>query len=238
MRLGKRPPKDDPRVLRLGTVLDETAADQPPASVPTPSGVAWGMLANDARACCTCSAAGHMILGWAADEKARPRQQPTDALVLDLYSRVNGGQDDGAYALDVLREWRTHGLGADTITGFAKVDHTSIDRLKYAAWVFGGLYLGLDLPRTAQAQGHATWTYLPSAGDHAARGSWGGHCVNAVSYDPEGVTIVTWGRLQRMTWDFLTRYADEAFGVFDYADWLGDVPGFDLPKLQKALASL
>jgi hypothetical protein len=238
MRLGKHPPKLDPHTLRLGAVLDEARADPPPAVVPVPEGVAWGMYQNDVHADCTCAAVAHMIENWDAREVAYAHTAPTDALVLDLYARVNGGQDEGAFALDVLHEWRTHGLGPDTITGFAKVDHNNLDRMRYATWVFGGLYIGLDLPLTAEAQGHATWSYLPSAGGHAAKGSWGGHAVDVVGYDPEGVTIVTWGRLQRMTWGFWSRYCDEAFAVFDYADWLGDVPGFDLPKLQKALASL
>lgn len=238
MRLGKHPAKVEPHTLRLGAILDEARADTPPSTVPVPKGVSWGMYQNDVIADCTCAAVAHMIENWDAREVAYAREAPTDALVLDLYSRVNGGRDEGAFALDVLNEWCAHGLGADTITGFAKVDHTDLDRMRYATWVFGGLYIGLDLPLTAQAQGHAPWAYIPAAGRRAHKGSWGGHAVDVVGYDPAGVTIITWGREQRMTWDFWRHYCDEAFCVFDYADWLGDVPGFDLPKLQHALASL
>lgn len=238
MKLGKHPAKEDHRTIRLGTLLDETQADQAPPTVLPPSGVTWQMFGNDVHSDCTCAAAAHMILAWCADEKATPREMPTDALVLDLYSKVNGGQDGGAYALDVLNAWRTVGLGKDTITGYVKVDHNDLAKMKWATWVFGGLYIGLDLPLTAQAQGSAPWAVLPNVGAAAQPGSWGGHAVDVVGYDADGVTIVTWGREQRMTWEFWGRYCDESYAVFDDTDWLGDVPGFDHARLLAELARL
>jgi hypothetical protein len=73
---------------------------------------------------------------------------------------------------------------------------------------------------------------------HAAPGSWGGHAVAVAGFDAEGLTVVTWGRLQRMDWAFWAKYADEAFCILDTMDWLGDLPGFDVTGLTAALAAL
>ena len=51
-------------------------------------------------------------------------------------------------------------------------------------------------------------------------GAWGGHVVNAVAYDDQGCTgVLSWGILQRMTWQFYKTYCDEAYAVLS-PDWL------------------
>jgi hypothetical protein len=36
-----------------------------------------------------------------------------------------------------------------------------------------------------------------------------------VAYDEAGLTCVTWGQLQPMTWNFVQVYSDECYGVTD-----------------------
>ena len=72
----------------------------------------------------------------------------------------------------------------------------------------------------------------------ARPGSWGGHAVNVVAYDDRTLTVVTWGRLQEMTWAFWERYVDESYAIIspDFLD-AGKAPnGFDLAALRRDLA--
>ena len=64
---------------------------------------------------------------------------------------------------------------------------------------------------------------MPSGGaiDDGAPGSWEKHTVPAVSYDTKGLRVVTWGALQRMTWDFWEAYVDEAYAILS-KDWIED----------------
>jgi hypothetical protein len=105
-----------------------------------------------------------------------------------------------------------------------------------AAWLFGGLYIGLQMPLIAQVQ--PVWDWTGSLSGPALPGSWGGHAVDVVRYDRDGLTVVTWGRLQELTWSFWGRYCDEAYCILS-DDFLkqGKAPnGFDLAALEADLA--
>ena len=52
-------------------------------------------------------------------------------------------------------------------------------------------------------------------GPNAKPGSWGGHYVFVPGYTAAGPVCVTWGRKQQMTWDWLDKYCDEAYAIFD-----------------------
>ncbi len=108
--------------------------------------------------------------------------------------------------------------------------------------MFGGLYLGLGLPLTAIGQ--RVWSVVagdPRTNPSMQPWSWGGHAVEVVAYDEHGLTCVTWGALQRMTWAFFDAYCDEAFAILsdDWADDAGKTPtGFDMAALREDLAAL
>lgn len=85
---------------------------------------------------------------------------------------------------------------------------------------FGGVYLGMQLP--AYIASNPTVWDLPGKGvskADAAVGSWGGHAVAAVAYDPDHLTVVTCGQLRKLSWAFVQRYCDEAYGVVSKS-WL------------------
>jgi hypothetical protein len=52
-----------------------------------------------------------------------------------------------------------------------------------------------------------------------APGSWGGHAVFVVAYDGRGLTCISWGKLQRMSWNFWVAYCDESYGLLS-KDWI------------------
>ena len=104
-----------------------------------------------------------------------------------------------------------------------------------AAWIFGGLYIGLQLPLSAQYQ--ETWDWNGSLTGDDRPGSWGGHAVDVVRYGAAGLTVVTWGSLKAMTWSFWDRYCDEAYCILsrDFLDGDRAPNGFDLAALRADL---
>jgi hypothetical protein len=60
--------------------------------------------------------------------------------------------------------------------------------------------------------------------------------VNIVGYDPDGLTCITWGKRQRMTWAFWHAYVDEAWAILP-AEFNGaTIAGLHWDQLQADLA--
>lgn len=235
MSLGKRAPRLDPRTLRLERYLPGVPAllPVPPACDWIHAHTAWPLYQNDAIADCTVVAAAHQILAWTAWRGAGAAVPEGD--VVEAYLDLSGGDASaGAVEIDVLKRWRSAGVGGHTITAFVAVDPRSADHVRAAIALFGGCTIGLQLPRTAE---HGPWTTATPVADSAEVGSLGGHCVTALAFDVEGLTVITWGAPRRMTWEFLRTYADEAYAVLS-PDFLtrGQAPnGLDATALTRDL---
>ena len=237
-KLGKLPYQHDRRTLHLATYITQPL---PPA--PVALGVlrvtGWPMYGNDRLGDCTCAAAGHLIECWTSEEGSVTDVPEAD--VIAMYEAITGGQDTGAVELDVLRYWRKNGLAGHKPYAFALVDRMAHEHVKLAASLFAGVYIGIALPITAQAQTGPgkVWDVPPSnSGHNGAPGSWGGHAVNVVGYDADGLTVVTWGQLQRMTWAFWDRYVDECWALLP-AEWAATPPqiaGFNFAAFDRDLA--
>lgn len=238
--LGKLPVRTDVRTLSLARYVDSTRLPSPPDSFDETSGIdSWPMYANDRIGDCTTAAAAHMIEAWTAAGRGQPLELPETA-VLDAFDHVKLTDpisgEEGAIELDVLRYWRSTGIGTHRIGAYARVAVHDQRLVETAAWLFGGLYVGFQMPLTANSQ--AVWDWTGSLSGPARPGSWGGHAVDVVRYDANGLTVVTWGRLQELTWSFWDRYCDEAYCILS-DDFLtkGNAPnGFDLSALEADLA--
>jgi hypothetical protein len=193
----------------------------------------WGMLANDQVGDCTAAAVYHLIQLWLSNNSIA--FTPTDAEAIALYSNTSSypNADDGAAEIDVLKYWAKTGvptsIGTDVVT-FASLNPRDLNQLKLSIEWFGGAYLGVDLPITAQDQ-TAEWDVVSTSGDGAA-GSWGGHAVCAVAYDQQTFTVVTWGQLMKVSNAFMQAYLEEAYAVVSQ-DWLVD-SGISPPGLNWA----
>ena len=238
VHLGKLEVKPDTRNLQLARYIDDAQAlPAVPASIDWSQKVAgWPMYGNDTLGDCTCAAVGHMEEAWSANVGAP--EVPNEQAVLDLYW-ATGTQDTGRYCLDVLNYWQSTGFdGSEKILAFAQIDPQNRLHLEFACWAFGGVYIGVRLPKSAQAQ-KDEWAL--TSGPDAEPGSWGGHCVNLVDYTEGGPTCVTWGRLMPMGWDFFDAYCDEAYAVIS-PDFIGannQAPsGFALDELKADLAQV
>ncbi|MBV8079513.1 MAG: hypothetical protein JO186_03950 [Actinobacteria bacterium] len=240
VKLGKLPAVTDERTLALARYLDPATLPLPPVTLDLAGAVRdWPMYGNDRIGDCTCAAAAHMIEAWTGASRGQP-VEVTEHAVLSAFDRVKmldplTGQE-GARGLDVLKFWRTTGIGGHRIGAFVRVPLRDHVLARTGAWLFGGLYVGLQLPLTVQQQEVWDWTHRL---DGPARpGSWGGHAVDVVGYDADTLTVVTWGRLKQMTWSFWDHYGDEAYCVLS-RDFLarGVAPnGFDLAALERDLA--
>ena len=233
-KLGKLPVRTDVRTLSLPRYLDRSQLPAPPDVLDETRHVeGWPMYANDRIGDCTTAAAGHMIEAWTAAGRGTAVAIPEQA-VLDAFELVRVG--DGAYVLDVLKLWRKRGIGGHRIGAFARIPVHDHQIARTAAWLFGGLYLGVQMPLSAQRQ--QTWDWTGRLNGDAAPGSWGGHAVDVVRYSDGSLTAVTWGRMQDLTWSFWDRYCDEAYCILSEDFLSGDrAPnGFDLGALKADLA--
>jgi hypothetical protein len=241
VELGKLPARTDVRTLRLARYVHRAKLPPPPPALDLASGVLeWPMYANDRIGDCTTAAAAHMIEAWTAPTRGRP-VEISERSVLSAFNHVKQvdpatGQE-GAVELGVLTYWRKRGIGRHRIGAFARVPVWDHPLVRDAAFLFGGLYIGLQLPLSAQGQ--AVWDWTHRLDGPARPGSWGGHAVDVVGYDEHALVVVTWGKLQELTWAFWDRYVDEVYAVLsvDFLDEAGQAPnGFDLAALKADLA--
>ncbi|MGH7102898.1 MAG: hypothetical protein ACREFJ_10930 [Acetobacteraceae bacterium] len=224
MKLGKLP-ATAPRVKALRHYLRLAPVAVAPlvsASIDRSGDVAiWPMLDNDTIGDCTIAAVGHAVQLWTA-AVGDPRVM-ADAEAIAGYEGFgyvpgDAATDQGANAQDVLTCWTGPGFQiggtSDLLAGFCALDTTiDFDVRAGVAWL-GVVYAGLAMPLAVQ--GADSWDTgplaTPAEGPWAA-GSWGGHAVPIIGYDPKGLTVVTWGKTLRMTWPFWRAYADEAYGL-------------------------
>jgi hypothetical protein len=240
--LGKNPARLDRRTLKIERYT--AALPPPPTQCYFQQKVKdWGAMLNDSIGCCTISAAGHMIEQWST--YAGNPMTPVDSQILTAYEEIGGyvpgdpSTDNGCVMLDVLNTWRKTGIAGRKIMAYATVfpDRRGVGE---SVSLFGNCYLGIQLPLSAQNQ-NSGWYIDDSDPQAAVAGSWGGHCVPIVGYSPAGVTVVTWGQLLNASWNFLARYADEAYAVLSQ-DWIEssglDPTGFPLATLEADLAKV
>jgi len=249
LKLGKQVARHDPRTLLLASYVTHALPTPPPAFDLTTKVKAWGMMENDQIGDCTCAAAGHLLMEWTANA-GKKMFTPTDKQVVAAYSAITGynpttgANDNGAVEIDVLNYWRQTGIAGHKIGAYVALEPSNHNHIMDSVFIFEGCYIGLQLPISAQAQtqNHQVWSVPPGgpSGD-GKPGSWGGHAVPVVAYDSRGVTVVTWGDLQRMTWSFWETYCEEAYAILsnDYLTNKKTSPqGFKLDQLQADLHDL
>lgn len=240
LKLGKKPAHHDPRTLQMANYLELPPI--PPAQDWTAKAApGWGMMLNDKLGDCTCAAIGHIIQAWSANAGPQEIVLP-DQAILKAYEAVGGyrpsdpSTDRGAVELDVLKYWRKTGVGGHKIDAFVALEPRNHAHIKAAVDLFGGAYIGVALPLSAQTQ--KVWSVPPGGpSGNAAPGSWGGHAVVVEAYDAHGLTVITWGQKKKMTWSFWDAYCDEAYACLSEL-WAGKKPapsGFDMAALKSDL---
>lgn len=250
MKLGCKPPKHDPRTLRLAKYLAPAQLPPPPASVAWQDKVAgWSMMLNDRIGCCAIAAPGHMDQLWSTADGSTP-VVPTDQQVLAEYSAVSGydpqtgANDNGCAMLDVMNRWRQVGLFGRKIDAYAAVSLHDHAEVATAIWTLGGINTGVQMPLAWQNSNvwdvprhrlrfwqHWQWS----------QGSWGGHDIPIFGYDQQFLYAVSWGQVIRITWAAWDAYFVEAYAALCNL-WTGPdgkaPSGFDVAALQQDLQAI
>ncbi|HVX56452.1 MAG TPA: hypothetical protein VHA37_01860 [Candidatus Saccharimonadales bacterium] len=218
-------------------LLPKTFGHVGTAQPPVPSG--WGMLGNDQYGDCVVAGAAHGLMTW---NWATGRQIPqfADQEIVKQYLGLTGGQDDGLDPVEFAAWWKSTGL-ADAagkrhqIRSYTAV--TDPQQAIEAAYIFGFSGLGLYIPDSAEDQfsnGHV-WDDLHSQ-------PAGGHYVPLVGRNSAGnLVVVTWGKLQAMTPEYLNKYfmGGVAYTSEDYMTAAGISPeGFDFTQLDDDMAGI
>jgi hypothetical protein len=248
MKLGRKAVKTDSRTLRVADYATK-ALPSPPKTADWTRGVKdWGQFLNDQLGDCTVAAAIHALQVFSLNASTELTFTDVDALKYYEawcgYDPSNPLSDQGGIELDVLNSWKNQELAGHALKAFAAVNPKDPVEVRTAISLFGGIYIGLSLPSSAQNEVGGTWTseawYDPFDSKYRA-GSWGGHAVFVPYYDADGPVCVTWGGLQRMTWAFWAAYVDEAYALLspDFLRANGTDPaGFDMAALEADLAAI
>jgi hypothetical protein len=243
VKLGKLRPKRSLKALPLSNYMKALSVTFPPVHA-WERNIAWGVLANDTIGDCTIAAALHLIMGWQAVANAGTPIQFTDQDAISLYSTITGynpadpSTDQGAAETDVLNYWKTTGMNGHKIAGYTSLDVSNIEMIKAAVFLFGGVYLGFQVPNYIMSVAPGgSWSQTPGADTTIV----GGHAIYICGYGADGVTIVSWGQTFTFDWDFWTAYVDEGYALVS-TDWVkksGKAPsGLDLSALLADLTAV
>lgn len=228
-RGGRLPDDPDRPHLKVSRILT-TDLPAPPTAAdwlsPVPAD-AWGMLGNDAVGDCTIAGLAHKRIGDAWVNRAR-RLDISTADCLTYYGHFgyrpgDPSTDQGAVCQDVLAYWHRHGFKREKNLAYARVNVDDHNEIRQAINLFGQIYVGVTVTQSAEDQfnGDEIW-------DVARRSpQLGGHCITLGAYDENGLDAVTWGRVQRLTWRWWDVYGDEAWVVFNPADFIDRKTGRD-----------
>jgi hypothetical protein len=241
-KLGRKAVLHDSRTLKLASYLGPTLP-LPPISVDWTKGLTdWGMMLNDQLGCCTICGCAHAIQTWSTN--VGTEITVPDSEILSLYKQWNGynpadpSTDQGGIELNVLNNWKKNNFVGHQLLAFTSVNMTNIEEVQQAIHLFGGLYIGVALPISAQNQD--IWSVVKDKRTSIPN-SWGGHCVYVCGYDKDYLTCITWGKIQRMKYNFWLKYVDEAYALIgqDFFNDKGIAPqGFDKNQLLEDLTHI
>lgn len=233
MKLG-RLPATRPAALKDLAVYATGVLPAPPAAVSAPK-VPFPIDGNDQYGDCTIAGADHLARAWNA-ETGEHDHLPTEQQIVTEYFKLTGGEDTGLNEAEVLRTWHGEGLHlfGGQIAAYAPVPPASVLQLHQAVAFYGGCYLGIACPQSAQEQfqNQEPWTYVHGSPIE------GGHCIVAIGYDQTGLLCATWGGVTKVTYGFCAHYLEEAWVVLPHqmVEAKKDSLGLDLASLQADLA--
>jgi hypothetical protein len=238
-RFGKHPPKSDYRTLRFKDYLTRDLAP-PLAELNVLAHVFDNLRASDVTKLfpmdgnerlgdCATAALAHAITVQRALTGHEMRIM-TEQEVMKLYLRLTGGLDSGLDELQVMNHWRRHATNGDGILAFVKIDPRNHAHVQQAIQLFGGVYLGFQVQENCIHEFDAKQPWTPGRLTHH------GHAVFAVGYDPNLVTVLTWGNTQQGSWTWWDECVDEAYAIVPpEATNPGFAPGFDIARLEADL---
>jgi hypothetical protein len=245
-RLGKKPARPGAVQLRLGTYLDRPALPTPPAVFGEEAlwPADWGLLGNDLYADCCWAGADHESMLWGA--MGGVRAVFTKATALADYSSAAGfdfsdaSTDQGTDLQAAASYRRKTGIidaagNRHLIGAYAAIEPGNLEEHLTAAWLFGACGVGLTIGDNQIQQFLAGQPWDGQLGPNS-----GGHYVPLIGFRGGYLLVVTFGKVQQMTPEFLVANEDEALAYLSTEALKdGDGPtGLDLVALTADLAAL
>lgn len=227
-----RLPAVRPAALADLSVYANARLPTPPPSVVVPQ-AQYPIDDNQKIGDCTIAGVDHLLRAWNV-LYGNSVAVPTEPKIEQTYFDLTGGEDTGLNENAVLKQWRSEqGLFGSRIHGYAPVDPRNLLTIHQAIAFYGGAYLGILCPRSAQVQfaNGEPWTYV---GEEAEDG----HCVVALGFTAQGnLLVATWGGIAEMTASFMAHYLDEAWCILgsQLVAAKKDTLGIDLKALQADL---
>ena len=248
LKLGKTPARPDAVTFKLSAYLNTAALPTPPATFTKDDKIVaqpWSMLGNDHWGDCVFAGAAHETMLW--NTEAQHPVTFTDDSVLSDYSAVTGfdpndPNTDKGTDMQVAASYRrktgiVDGSGQrHQVAAYLAIKPSDETELKQAVYLFSNAGIGIQFPGSAMDQFRAgkPWTVVAGATIE------GGHYIPAIGYDHHYVYVVTWGKLQKMSWEFYVKYCDEAICYLSTEMLTGGIApnGLDVAALQADLAQL
>lgn len=246
LKLGRKPRTFDPRVKHLKAMVPHLPV-APLAADWTRGITQFGPMLNDQLGDCTCAAVYHARQIWTANNGGEITEP--DADVLKLYELACGyvpgdpSTDQGGVEQRVLTYLLNQGMplsngAVDKILGFVEINHKIQNEVKVTINEFGLTYIGFNVPDSIFDENNRpfpVWDYTPGAS------SIGGHAVVLPAYGPNGLSVISWGQVYKMTWEFFEAYCDEAYAIIDKS-WInatGQTPlGLTLAQIENLMSEL
>ena len=248
---GKKPARRRMGVPALGDFLDKAT------SWPSVPAQGWefkvpssdlNILGNDQWGDCGEAGCYHLLQAQTAN--TGKSFVPTTQQTLDLYTAVTGFNQDagpsgsnptdqGTDLQDLLNYAKNTGVPTvgdqiNKIVGWASLDISSVAQMRYAAYTFGGAYLGINCPQQCEDDTN-NWNFgpgLPIAG---------GHCIVMAGEGSAGAKIGSWGLWIPSSWSFLLSYLDEGY-IICSSTWIDaqskSPSGLDLDGLIAAMKAI
>lgn len=223
-KLGKHKKKEDKRNLKAAKYIDYSKL--PPLPTLTAYGhgnliVAWLMYLNDMLGDCVIAGAYHFLMlinimaGRAFSATDRNAEETYELAA--GYNPADSNTDQGTNMLDFLKYWKNTGIkdasgNIHKIRAFVEIEPGNLQELLYAIYLFGGAYIGVQLPSSAESQfeNNEMWSIVPS--DTTV----GGHCLYLVSKQASPIIdAISWAKDQQATVEWILKYMDEGYIIFD-----------------------
>lgn len=242
VKLGRLPGKIPDDVPRFKQFFNPPSSWSPPDTIDHGAKALKSiarMYANDQYGCCVISDRAHSVGVWSAnDSDSGGEVFASDAEVVREYHRICGPGDNGCVIADVLRhgmrEGFTFGGKVHKIAGFVAVDHTNLDLVRAACFLFGPVCFGLAF--------RADWANQTRWGPTRSR-VVGGHDVGSSGYHADSFDVMSWGRRYVLMNSVIAdpSYCEECYAVVS-EDWYGSdklsPAGFDVDGFAKALEAI
>ena len=211
------------------------------------AGGGWGTDGNDKWGDCTCADCSHSLMVVTGLGRG-PIIIPTEQQTLDLYSAITGfnpndpNSDQGADMIQVANYIKNKGYLGHKMDNYGVLDPKNLDSVLWSTQLFGTCKLGINFPSFAMDQFDAgePWDYTGQVYQIE-----GGHDVPIFQFQSAKngplFYILTWGKLQKMTYSFYKEFVTEAIAPVygDFVQSNGLTPsGFNLSTLLNDLNNI